>query len=192
MPPNGSLLDFGCATGELLSRIRRQFPDARLYGLDPFQPDGSGYVHLRKTAECEGLSFDIVTAFEVLEHLGPAATEEFFALVRGHLAPGGVCIVSAPNMLGPALAPKLLHAALTGGSALGYSPSEALSAALLLKAPPRLPPGRSGTLRHKGYDWRRTQARIAGEFEILSETFTPFPRLWWGLNSQWFCVFRPR
>jgi SAM-dependent methyltransferase len=192
LPESESLLDFGCARGELLARVREQFSSAVLYGLDPFQPGGTGYIHLQDVAECTGLSFDVITAFEVLEHLGPAATDTFFALVREHLAPGGVCIVSVPNMLGPVLVPKLLHAALTGGSALGYSVRGALGATVLLKSPPRLAPNRSGTMRHKGFDWRLTRERIAHEFHIVSETVTPFPRLWWGFNSQWFCTFRLR
>jgi hypothetical protein len=184
------LLDFGCAAGELLARIRVQFPNANLYGLDPYSSGGNGYIHLRDLADCDGLTFDVITAFEVLEHLDGARTEEFFALVRTHLAPQGVCIVSAPNMLGPALLPKLLHTQMTGGSALGYSTGDALRAGILLKSPPRLRPNRSGTMRHKGYDWRATRVRIAQEFKIVSESVTPFRWLWWGLNSQWFCAFR--
>ena len=190
LPPNGTLLDFGCANGELLERLHTRLPDANLYGLDPYGSGGSGYVHLRNSAECEGLTFDAITAFEVLEHLGDNATQDFFALVHARLAPHGICVVSAPNMLGPALFPKLLHARITGGSALGYSQREAVRAALLLKPPARLPPNRSGTLRHKGYDWRVTRSRIAQEFHIVSESTTPFPWLWWGFNSQWFCTFR--
>jgi len=112
--------------------------------------------------------------------------------VSGYLKRGGVCIVSAPNMLGPALLPKLLHALVAGGSALDYRAAEALRAAALTRSPTRLPPNRAGTMRHKGYDWRRTRARIASDFEVISESFTPLPRLWWGFNSQWFCIFRPR
>ena len=166
LPPNGGMLDFGCAKGELLGRVRSSFPQAYLCGLDPFSLGGNGYIHLHSATECAGLSFDLITAFEVLEHLGEAATEEFFALLRDHLSPNGVGVVSTPNMLGPALLPKLLHGAVTtGGSAQNYTTREALRAALLLKAPSRLAPNRSGTMRHKGYDWRTTRVRIAREFE---------------------------
>jgi hypothetical protein len=192
LPEGGAMVDFGCAGGELLRQVCAGFPGARLYGLDPFSAPGDGYTHLRGIPECEGHSFDVITAFEVLEHLNASATEEFFALVSGYLKRGGVCIVSAPNMLGPALLPKLLHALVAGGSALDYRAAEALRAAALTRSPTRLPPNRAGTMRHKGYDWRRTRARIASDFEVISESFTPLPRLWWGFNSQWFCIFRPR
>lgn len=192
LPEGGAMLDFGCAGGELLRRVRQELPGARLYGLDPFSAPGDGYTHLRGIPECEGRSFNVITAFEVLEHLNASATEEFFALVSGYLRRDGVCIVSAPNMLGPALLPKLVHALVTGGSALNYRTGEALRAAMFVRSPTRLPPNRAGTMRHKGYDWRQTRARIASNFEILSERFTPLPQLWWGFNSQWFCIFRFR
>jgi hypothetical protein len=192
LPKDGAMLDFGCAGGELLRNVRTIFPATRLYGLDPFQQDGEGYIHLRSPAQCEGLTFDLITGFEVLEHLGDSATESFFRLVSEQLAPAGVAIVSAPNMLGPALAMKLLHGAVSSGSAMNYSAREAIDAMLTLKSPPRLQPSRSGTMRHKGYDWRITRARIAREFDITWETFTPIAGMWWGFNSQWFCVFRPR
>jgi 2-polyprenyl-3-methyl-5-hydroxy-6-metoxy-1,4-benzoquinol methylase len=192
LPEAGALLDFGCAGGELLRQVRRDFPAARLYGLDPFAVPGSGYTHLRARSECDGLSFDVITAFEVLEHLNAGAMDDFFALVSEYLAPSGICVVSAPNMLGPALIPKLAHALLAGGSALKYSAREAMRAALLARSPLRLPQNRAGTMRHKGYDWRQSRARISEEFDTLSERFTPLPWLWWGLNSQWFCVFQRR
>lgn len=192
LPSSGAVLDFGCAQGELLRAAREKCPLTRLYGLDPFSPPGDGYTHLQSPADCDGLSFDVIGAFEVLEHLNPVATIDFFSLVRRHLKPHGVCILSAPIMLGPVLAAKLVHARLAGGSALGYSADESLKAMFLLESPPRLPPNRTGTLRHKGYDWRASRTLIGAEFEITMETFTPLPWLWWGLNSQWFCVFRRR
>ncbi len=192
LPANGKLLDFGCAQGEFLREIRTARPDACLYGLDPFQPNAGGYIHFRSTAECSGHCFDVISALEVLEHLSESATEEFFAVLNGNLASNGVAIISVPNMLGPALAPKLMHGAMASGSARHYSWREALSSVALLKSPRRPPPNRAGTMRHKGYDWRLTRARIESEFQIVSEILTPFPWLWWGLNSQWICVFRPR
>jgi 2-polyprenyl-3-methyl-5-hydroxy-6-metoxy-1,4-benzoquinol methylase len=192
LPKYGTMLDFGCCGGELLRQVRQEFPAGHLYGLDPFSSPGEGYSHLRASSECGELSFDVITAFEVLEHLNVEATGAFFALVRKHLVRTGVCIVSAPNMLGPVLLPKLLHALLAGGSALNYDTAEAAHAALLLRSPQRLPQSVNGTMRHKGYDWRQSRARIAQEFAILSERFTPLPHLWWGFNSQWFCVFQRR
>ena len=142
LPAGGVMLDFGCAHGELLVQVKGRVRSARLYGLDPLR-DGVGYTHLRSPAECDGLSFDLITAFEVLEHLDENGTDTFFRLASTHLNQRGLCIVSVPNMLGPALLPKLVHAALFSGSALHYSAPEVVRAALLLKSPIRLPPGQS-------------------------------------------------
>ena len=191
LPAKGAMLDFGCAGGELLVEVRLRFPGADLYGLDPFASPGQGYVLLRNPGDCAGMTFDVIAAFEVLEHLDAPATGSFFDLCGNNLRPGGVCMVSVPNMLGPVLLPKLLHGLIASGSALNYSWSDAARASLLLRSPERLPPNRAGTMRHKGFDWRQTRARIAAEFEIVSESVTPLPHLWWGLNSQWFCLFRP-
>lgn len=192
LPEDGAMLDFGCAQGQLLQQVTARHPRAQLFGLDPFSAPGEGYVHLRGTEECRDKHFALIGAFEVLEHLDDAATDGFFRLVRDQLSDGGVCVVSVPNMLGPALAPKLLHNRLSGGVAWNYGAREAWRAALGLQSPLRLPPSKNGTMRHKGYDWRVTRARIAGDFDIVNERFTPFPFLWWGFNSQWFCVFRLR
>jgi 2-polyprenyl-3-methyl-5-hydroxy-6-metoxy-1,4-benzoquinol methylase len=191
-PEDGAMLDFGCAQGQLLRKVAAHHPHAQLFGLDPFSAPGEGYVHLRSFEECNDKCFGLIGAFEVLEHLDDAAMDGFFRFVHDQLSDDGVCVVSVPNMLGPALAPKLLHNRPSAGLAWNYSAREAWRAVLGLQNPTRLPPSKNGTMRHKGYDWRATRARIARDFDIVAERFTPFPFLWWGFNSQWLCVFRRR
>jgi SAM-dependent methyltransferase len=41
--------------------------------------------------------FDVITAFEVIEHLPPSQTESFLKSLRGSLNPGGILLLSTPN-----------------------------------------------------------------------------------------------
>ena len=44
-----------------------------------------------------GKSFDVITAFEIIEHLPPAATDHFLCGIGRLLAPGGKALISTPN-----------------------------------------------------------------------------------------------
>ncbi len=99
----GDYLDLGSGNGELIDHVRREFPvqvracDYR----DDLMTLGDVRVDVANV-NTEPLpypdaSFDLVTCTEVIEHL-----EHFrFALREIHrvLRPGGVCIVSTPNVL---------------------------------------------------------------------------------------------
>jgi len=99
----GTLLDVGAATGAFLVEARRSgfvvrgvepspaAERARARGLDVFQ----GPV---EAAALPAASIDVVTAFDVLEHLtDPVAT---LVVLRRALRPGGVLVVTVPDFGG--------------------------------------------------------------------------------------------
>jgi len=106
LPKNAVVVDLGCGSGALLSRIAQAFPDARLAGID-MEPaalalarqrlpsaelvqgdlDAESSPHLLRGA-------DAVVCSEVLEHL--AAPERALRLAGDILRPGGRIVVTVP------------------------------------------------------------------------------------------------
>ena len=110
------VLDVGCGSGAFLDQAARR--GLQTAGLD-LNPDGvaecrkRGHdVHQRTAAaffeECPDRRFDLVTSFEVMEHVpGPAG---FFASAASLVRPGGGLVVSVPNDGGlPGLARLIPH-----------------------------------------------------------------------------------
>ena len=97
LPPTGSVLEIGCGQGAMGALIAR---DHEYLGLEP---DAASFAVARSRLgnrvrqatdqEVEGV-YDIVCAFEVLEHL----EDDRAALERWHdlLRPGGLLLVSVP------------------------------------------------------------------------------------------------
>lgn len=44
-----------------------------------------------------GKTFDLITAFEVIEHIPPETTDSFLRSIAGILAPNGIALISTPN-----------------------------------------------------------------------------------------------
>lgn len=119
LPPQGSLLDVGCAEGTFLHLFRERFPQWLLEGIEPSRDFsafarehfGLGFV---KTGSVENLithyaheSFDLITVSHVLEHLlHPGA---FFAIVRQLLKPDGLLFVDVPDVEGQSKGIGNLH-----------------------------------------------------------------------------------
>lgn len=116
-----SILDFGCGNGAFLARIKEKgFKNISGVDLSNYLLDKSIY-HLTVNLNCETLpieenSLDIVTAFQVLEHL-----ENYFLILQETkrvLKPGGLFIIAVPNPFNIFYRLKFLFT----GNMTGYTP----------------------------------------------------------------------
>jgi len=104
--PPGRLLDFGCGFGLFLDAARAAGWDVA--GLDPLPGHGAyargalGLDVVSDTLRDETFpvrSFDVVTAFQVFEHLPDPRTE--LTQLRRLLRPGGIVAIEVPNIATP-------------------------------------------------------------------------------------------
>lgn len=99
-----SILDVGCGTGFVLSKISSDFPHARLHGSDIFAEALN--MAAAKSPQCAFMQmdarkipyreeFDVITACDVLEHIDEdgAALDGFYRALR----PGGGVILTVPQ-----------------------------------------------------------------------------------------------
>ncbi|MBK2297091.1 methyltransferase domain-containing protein [Francisella philomiragia] len=102
---NLTALDIGCGRGEWLEILRDQGFDGigvdidegmlepcRKLGLNVICADGFNY--LENQDEC---SFDIITAFHVIEHITPELLKRFISNAYRSLKPGGLLLLETPN-----------------------------------------------------------------------------------------------
>lgn len=104
---NARVLDIGCGTGygtaELAQRAQSATgvdlaPDAIAYARQHYPLPNTTYLLASATAlPFPAASFDLITAFEVIEHLED--WRELLSEARRLLHPGGVFLVSTPNAL---------------------------------------------------------------------------------------------
>jgi 2-polyprenyl-3-methyl-5-hydroxy-6-metoxy-1,4-benzoquinol methylase len=101
------ILDFGCGDGLLLS-VAEELGYANLCGIDLVKglvviaqartkasiDHGNGLEYLKKTAD---LSFDVVIAFDVIEHLTRPELLEWSEQISRVLARGGRLLIHVPN-----------------------------------------------------------------------------------------------
>ena len=103
MRPNDRVLDVGCGTGELLSRLAARFPDAGLAGLDPvpemlqvarekLRPDVDLRVGWANELPWQDNSFDIVISCNMFHYVTRpvAAIREMERVLR----PGGQMVIT--------------------------------------------------------------------------------------------------
>lgn len=104
-------LDLACGIGELLFTLR-EHGFARLVGVDLCEESvelarrfsGARVEHGEVLAFLEAqpeASFDLVTAFNILEHLPKASLPRVFSELRRVVAPGGSVVAMVPNALSP-------------------------------------------------------------------------------------------
>jgi len=105
--PEARLLDVGVGYGFFLAMLEEEYGLRDLYGMDPF-PKSIEIASQMTSARIvkgditdsrwpfEPGSFDIVTCFDVVEHL--EVPGDFFRMVRTVLRPGGTVVVTTPNL----------------------------------------------------------------------------------------------
>ncbi len=116
-----NLLEVGTGSGFFLDFFAEQYPDATINGVE-FDERLLAVTQARcPRAQCQQgnaetfnlapLRFDLIVSFQVIEHL--YEPERMLQNVRQHLAPGGLLIITTPNLDG-------IGARWTGQSWHGY------------------------------------------------------------------------
>ena len=99
----GSILDIGCSSGGFLSTMKGT--DWELYGIEMEEStaerarEGTGatvFVGDAIVAPFQRSSFDVITAFDVLEHV--YSPQQFLTRVLAWLKPGGIFYAMMPNI----------------------------------------------------------------------------------------------
>jgi hypothetical protein len=187
VPMGGSLVDFGAGTGHLLDAVRSRRPDAALMGVEPYKEARFPEIrYVPSMSRIDDNSTDVVTAFEVCEHLHKEEITEFLDHSRRVLKRTGSLIVSVPIMYGPVILLKEPAKMLLMRRACEYTARELVN--VLCCKPISRPANPRHT--HKGFDFRELKRNIERQYEIVAIQFSPFPKLPWPLNSQIFLIAR--
>jgi SAM-dependent methyltransferase len=104
-PNTRDFLEIGCGTGYVLDRLRQSFPDMSLSGSELFEEGlACARARLGDSAKLSQLDatrlgfreqFDVIGAFDVLEHIEDDAA--VLANVRSALRPGGGLLITVPQ-----------------------------------------------------------------------------------------------
>ncbi|MFQ5428547.1 MAG: class I SAM-dependent methyltransferase [Thermodesulfobacteriota bacterium] len=93
------LLDIGANDRTLGRQLKEAGLGVKYVSLDVDRNFEHDYYDLD---EIKG-SFDVITAFEVIEHVSPAEIMEIFSKAQAHLKAGGHFIISTPNVCHPVI-----------------------------------------------------------------------------------------
>jgi SAM-dependent methyltransferase len=106
--PNAQVLDLGCGNGKISSFFSHHFKrvigvdlnaqkleTAKSLGLETYCQDVFEFLETQKE------SFDVICAFDLVEHLGKKRIETFLALCFQNLRAQGRIIIQMPNPISP-------------------------------------------------------------------------------------------
>ncbi|AFZ34377.1 Methyltransferase type 11 [Stanieria cyanosphaera PCC 7437] len=183
LPDNGSILDFGAGQGYFLNMLAKEKPYANLYGYEPYMNlQHSEFIQVKNLDNLQSSSLDVITAFEVCEHLYDYELHEFLQQTKRLLKPEGTVIISVPIMYGFALIPKELNSMFLWKRKPNYTTVEFWNA---LWGKQILRPN-SLKHNHKGFDFRWLENILKQYFIITKKSFSPYKYLPWYINSQCF------
>ena len=187
-PKGGALLDFGAGLGGTLDAVARQRPDIRRNAVEPFMPFKSeGSTLYADLADAPSRSMDVITSFEVIEHMQEIDILKFVRDAAAACKTNGIVVISVPIMIGVAIPMKMLNHAVLYRRAPEYSLPE------ITRAMFGISPTRPANVAHshKGFDFRRVPTFFSSHFEVGKQFSGPLMGMPWWLNSQAYFYFRP-
>lgn len=95
--PGATLLEVGAGDRRFERKIKAVCPDVRYKSFDIDRSTAQDYHDIDAI---EG-RYDLVYAFEVIEHMAPQQGLQMLRKLRTHLAPGGTLLLGTPNLYHP-------------------------------------------------------------------------------------------
>jgi SAM-dependent methyltransferase len=186
----GTVVDFGAGPGLFLHTLGEQRPDVTLVGHDPYMAPAFPEVkYAESLAGVTPHSVDVLTAFEVCEHLYANELDALLDDASRILKPTGSLVISVPIMYGLAIAPKVSNWMIRSRSLKSeYTPGEVLKA--MIGMPVSRP--QDPRVTHKGFDFRELRDLVSERFVIDAVHLSPVPHMPWWMSSQYFMICRPR
>lgn len=155
---------------------------------------GQGFEIVSHLDQIEG-RFDLITVFEVLEHLPLPERITFYRMAAQHLAPGGRILIEVPIEYGPILLLKEFGRRVLKGRKSDYGFGELLASAFLGRVRDihhryDRKDARTVISPHHGFDIRRFEREAARIGTITRLLNSPFPWLPGWMNQCRIYEFR--
>jgi SAM-dependent methyltransferase len=189
-PDHATVVDFGAGPGLFLHTLGQSREDLCLIGYDPFvMPAYPEIAYAGSLNQIGEASVDVLTAFEVCEHLYPQEMAQLLDDATRIMKPDAVLIISVPIMYGFAVVPKVVnwmwrHRKTT----TEYTIGEILLSTMGVRV------ARPENLRasHKGFDFRALREAVDKRFIISKVRRSPIAWMPWWLSSQYFMICEKR
>ncbi len=194
------LLDYGCGDGRFLSEVSQRRENTEdLFGFEPFMatlptlPEGIEIMTTWDTVlkKLQHRNANVVTCFEVMEHLMPSLQKQAFEKMLSIIHPDGTLVLSIPIECGfPAIIKNIFRfLKFRRYSKLVYSWHNLIRS--FFGKP--IPECRSGSdyLSHMGFYYWDLEDVMSEYFEVSKKMYSPFGFIGPAFNSQVFYIAKP-
>lgn len=193
------LLDYGCGDAMFINELRKKLGEhALLIGYEPYldtfaqnaERIEQNWDQILMSAQKQG-KFDVVTCFEVLEHLPDDLLQHALQNIHAVLEMSGLLIVSVPIETG---LPALLKGVLRRREGELYRQIwswKNIFRSVVNKPVTRIA-AEEGYLHHMGFRFQELENQLAPFFVIENTFFSPLKGLGSHFNSQVFYILSKR
>ena len=180
-----NILDYGCGTGIFISRLNKLIPDVAI-GYEPImnqKHEAMLPIYNNLDIISNFAPFNIITIFEVLEHLQWVEINNILSRCRELLTSNGVILISVPIEIGPVVIFKEFNR-YRRTKKWNYGFVELIKTFFLGTKGLRENP-ESSFMSHKGFDFRELILFLKEKNWIIEKIdYGPIPIKSWYGNSQ--------